>query len=237
MGVLIPSGITILEGDLILMAPEGVSCHYHRYRFTGGKPGDEKDVMEGLRKAGDYIVDATELILHARPSVIVFGGTGTSFIGGHGHDQKLIDTMQKISGGLPATTTSTAMIKALKTVGAQKISVATPYVEGATKAAVNFIEAHGIEVVEVKWLGLAGPDISATNKETAYQLVKSVDRDESDAIFISCIDFDVLGIIQTLETDLGKPVITSNQATMWDMLRLAGIKDPIKGFGRLLSEY
>jgi maleate isomerase len=237
MGVLIPSGITILEGDLNLMAPEGVSLHYHRYRFTGGKPGDERDVMEGLLKAEDYIADATRLILHARPSVVVFGGTGTSFIGGHGHDKKLIDTMQSITGGLPATTTSTAVIKALKTVGAQKISVAAPYAEGATKAAVNYIEAHGVQVIDVKWLGLAGPDICATNKEIAYQLVKSVDRDESDAVFVSCVDFDVLGIIQPLEKDLGKPVITSNQATMWDMLRLAGIKDQIKGFGRLLSEY
>jgi maleate isomerase len=60
---------------------------------------------------------------------------------------------------------------------------------------------------------------------------------ESEAVFISCTDLNAIGLIDYLEADLGKPVITSNQATMWHMLRLIGVKDRIGGFGRLLSEF
>ena len=236
IGVLIPSGITIMESTLNSLLPEGVFCHYTRYNFTGGRTGDEKDVMERLARAEEFVEDATKLIVHARPSVVVFGGTGTSFIGGFGHDQKLIEIMQAASGGLPATTTSTAVIKALKALGISKISLAAPYVEAATQALVQFVEAHGIKVLEAKCLGKAGPDVPNTPPEDTYELIRSVDNPDSEAIFVSCTNFDVINMIRYLETDLSKPVITSNQATLWDMLRLAGINDKINGYGKLLAE-
>jgi maleate cis-trans isomerase len=62
-----------------------------------------------------------------------------------------------------------------------------------------------------------------------------VDDPESDALFISCTALHTFGLIEKLEKDLKKPVITSNQATIWNVLRLAGIKDKINGYGQLLS--
>ena len=85
LGILVPSGIISLEPEFRLMTPEGVSCHYHRFSFSGAK--SEREVAERLRKAQEFIADASELITHVRPAVVVMAGTGVSFIGGYGYDQ------------------------------------------------------------------------------------------------------------------------------------------------------
>jgi maleate isomerase len=147
IGVLLPSGITVIEGDFQRMQPEGISCHYHRYNFTGGLPGDAQDVVQRVRRARDTIAEATRMILHVRPSLIVMTGTATSFIGGKGYDGELIDLIELAGGGIPATTTSTSVIAALRQLGVKRVSLATPYVEEVSRKAVEFIEAHEIEVV------------------------------------------------------------------------------------------
>jgi maleate isomerase len=234
LGVLVPSGILAIEPEFSLMTPEGVSCHYHRFRFSGG--GNKDKVLEDLKKAEDYIADASELILDAFPSVIAMTGTAVTFIGGLKYDQMLIKKMKKRNGNLPTTTTSTSVIDALNALGIKKVSVATPYLEEVSKAAVRFVDDNGIKVMKTKCLGKAGKSIAEVSQETLYHLVKEVDHKDSEAIFISCTNLHTVDIIEKLETDLGKPVISSNQATMWNMLRMAGIKDKITGFGQLFTQ-
>ena len=93
LGIIIPSSNIVTEPSFNLMTPEGVSCHYHRFRFKGGK--SEAEVVERLKKAQDFIADASEMITHARPAVVVMAGTGVSFIGGYGYDQMLIEKMKE----------------------------------------------------------------------------------------------------------------------------------------------
>ncbi len=231
LGVLVPSGIVAVEPEFGLMTPEGVSCHYHRFTFRGGKGNEE--VVAGLRRAEELISDAAEMITHVHPSVVVMAGTGVSFIGGYGYDQMLIKKMKERNGDLPTTTTSTAVIEAFKKLGIKKVSMAMPYVEPVAKAAVSFVQGNGVEVLNAKWLGKGDMAIAEVASETLYRLAREVDLPESDALFISCVNLHTIQIIERLETDLKKPVITSNQATMWHMLRLAKINDRIEGYGQL----
>jgi len=92
-------------------------------------------------------------------------------------------------------------------------------------------------VLNAKCLNKAGMAIAEVSKETLYHLAKEVDHPESEAVFISCTNLHTIEIIEKLENDLQKPVITSNQATMWNMLRMAGVNDKIEGYGQLLSKY
>jgi maleate cis-trans isomerase len=112
-----------------------------------------------------------------------------------------------------------------------------PYVEPVSRTVVKFVRDHGIKVLNAKWLSLGNIDIARVSKETLYHLVWEVNEPESEAIFISCTNLHAVEIIDQIEMDLQKPVVTSNQATMWNMLRMANIKDPIQGFGRLLVDY
>lgn len=235
LGVLVPSGIIALEPEFGLMTPEGVSCHYHRFNFSGG--GSEGEVVKHLRRAEEFIADASEMITHVRPSVVVMAGTGVSFIGGHGYDQMLIKKMKERNGNLPTTTTSTSVIDALKKMKITKVSMGMAYVEPVSRTVMKFVEDSGVKVLNAKWLNKAGPDIGEVSKETIYHLAREVDVPESQAIFISCVNLHTVEIIETIEKDLQKPVITSNQATMWNILRMANINDKIPGFGQLLSEY
>lgn len=235
LGILLPSGITAIEPEFRLMTPEGVSCHYHRFTFTGR--GFSEEVIRGLKKAEEFIADACEIISHVRPSVVAMAGTGVSFIGGYGYDQRLIKKMKEICGNLPTTTTSTSVIDAFKTLGIMKVSIAMPYLEEVSRAAVKFVEDSGIKVLKAKWLNKTGSDIAEVSKETLYNLSREVDKPESEAVFISCTNLHTIEIIEKLEHDLEKPVITSNQATMWNLLRLANVKDKIEGYGQLLSKY
>ena len=70
-----------------------------------------------------------------------------------------------------------------------------------------------------------------------FEHILSTDCDEAEGMVVSCTDFPVLGMIPELEKRMGKPVITSNQATFWAVLRAAGIKDQFKNFGTLLRHY
>jgi maleate isomerase len=235
LGILVPSGIVATEPDCMTLCPEGVSCHFHRVQFAGGSTG--KECVENLSKVGNSVAAATKMICDAHPSVVALSGTGVSFVGGHGYDQIIIRTLKESSGGLPATTTSSSVIEALRVLGVKTVSIAMPYPEEVSRIAGKFVEDNGFRVPDMQWLGLSRFDIAEVSEETLYHLAKSVDRPESEAIFISCTNLHTLGIIDMLETDLGKPVVSSNQATMWNMLRMAGIKDQFPGFGRIFSDY
>jgi len=78
--------------------------------------------------------------------------------------------------------------------------------------------------------------MSRVSPSDIFAHAKSVDRDDADAILICCTDFGSAGIVEDLEKDLGKPVITSNTASFWGALRRAGVNDAIEGYGRLLRQ-
>jgi maleate isomerase len=209
------------------MTPEGVSCHYHRIAFQGGG-------IENLKKVEEGLEDATRIMMDVHPAVMAMTGTGVSFAGGYGYDQKMIEKMKKINGNLPTTTTSSSAIDALHRLGVKKISMAMPYIEEVALAAVRFVEESGIRVLKKKWLSESPADVPP---EKVYGLAREVDTAESEAIFLPCTGWHTIDVIEKLEGDLKKPVISSNQATMWNLLRLAAINDKVQGYGQLLSHY
>ena len=234
LGVLVPSGNVAIEPEFGLMTPEGVACHYHRFAFVGGKSNEE--IVKNLKKAEDHIADAAELISHINPAVVVMAGTGVSFIDGYGYDQMLINKMKERNGNRPTTTTSTSVIAAFRKLGVTKVSMGMAYVEQVSRTAMKFVEDNGVKVIKAKWLNKGGMDIAEVSKETIYHLAREVDDPESQAVFISCVNLHTVEIIDQLESDLKKPVITSNQATLWNILRLADIQDKVEGFGQLLCQ-
>src|SRR5690606_20084427 len=144
---------------------------------------------------------------------------------------------------VPAVATAAALVGALRALGVRRISLATPYHDPLTDHERDFFARCRIDTVTARGLGFGatGPDdyrnIARLPTAVAYRLAKSVDRPEADAIVISCTDFATLGVIPVLESELGKPVISSNQATFWAALRAAGVGDRPGSFGRLLREH
>ena len=147
----------------------------------------------------------------------------------------LIQSMQEKNGNIPTTTASTAALDALKALEAKRISLATPYPKELAEIQEQFLRNNGIEVIHTTWIGKRTTLAGEIPAETVHNLAVESNEAESQAIFISCVALHTIELIEKLEQELKKPVITSSQATMWRLLRLAHIDDEIKGYGKLFQ--
>ncbi|MBW2022525.1 MAG: aspartate/glutamate racemase family protein [Deltaproteobacteria bacterium] len=198
--------------------------------------------IEGLKAMEAHVEGATkELSSEGICSIIAFCCTVGSMIGGVGYDQELIQLMERTSG-VPAVTTTTAVKAAIAALGVHRIAMATPYTAEINHMEKDLMEAMGYEVTEI--IGYhehVSPDefrnemIGRLEPEDTYRLGLKVNGSRNQAIFISCTNLRAIEIIEPLEQQTGKPVITSNQATMWHALRVLGIQDSIQGYGHLLE--
>jgi len=227
LGILVPSSNVTMEYELPMMAPPGISFHFARIPQT-------EDTEEQLEAMVNYVPEKSKLLAHARVDAIAFGCTSGSFIKGISYDKNVVEAI-KASTGILATTTSTAVVNALKAMGLKKLSVGAPYSDSIMQKLRNFLQQNGFEIVKIKGLNMICGE-GDLPLDATYNLVREVDHPDADGIFISCTDFKTVELLEILENDFGKKVITSNQATMWKLLRLAGMKTSICGFGSLLRE-
>ncbi len=116
-------------------------------------------------------------------------------------------------------------------LGITRLAIATPYVEPVTRRLVNYLAEHGVQTVSCEGLGLLG-NIWRVSYAEIVEIVRAVDADDADGLFISCTNLPSYDLIEPLELALGKPVLTANQVTMWAALRAMG-REAIGG-GRLL---
>ncbi len=229
LGVILPSVNTTTESEFYQCLPEGVTAHFTRMEFKEATPEYYERMIEDV-PAG------ARMLSHAAVDAMVFACTSGSLYGGLGHDQKIIAKM-KAQADVPASTTSTAVIEAFKTMGVKRISVATPYEAWVDDLEKKFFEQSGLEVLKINGLGMRGLDVCEVHPETLYRFAKAQDHKEAQAMFLSCMGLRTLEVLPRLERDLGKPVLSSNQVTLWMLLRLAGIpvSDIRRDFGSLFG--
>lgn len=212
--------------------PDGVAVYPAPIILPRGEvtPAALAEMLEG-----DQLERAAELLVWAEVDTIVFACTTGSLVHGIGWDRELIGRIEGASGK-PATTTTTAVLAALRAVNASTLAVATPYIEELNAIERRFLEESGFRVASIAGLS-CGTDFEIGRLEPAdaFALAARVDTLEADAIFISCTNFHCLPVVADLERTLGKPVITSNLAGVWAALRGIGIDDAQPGYGQLLT--
>ncbi|MCR4398892.1 MAG: aspartate/glutamate racemase family protein [Firmicutes bacterium] len=226
LGFIVPSINTVVEPEMAKMAPDGVSVHFARARSV-------KDTEEELIRMAEESPKAARELADAEVDVIAFACTGASFLKGPRYDS-YVEGLITSAVNIPAVTTSTAVVQALRACGMKRVVVASPYEEWLNEREKIFLEACGIEVLAMEGLGINDVHISDVHPERVYRLARKVLRPDADGVFISCTDFRTAEILEVLENDTGKPVVSSNQATLWAMLRKLGLRVSIQGFGSLL---
>jgi maleate isomerase len=178
-------------------------------------------------------------LVETRTLVILQAGTAIAFFRGFGHDQELRQRISAVTG-ITATTSLMAVIEALRALNANRLAVATSYIAEIDGRLVDVLEKSGFEVSAIRGLGLKKSiDMGKVEPGETYRLAKEVvdSAPGAEAILISCGNLRTFEVIDPLETDTGLPVITSNQAGLWQTLRMAGINERLAGLGRLLQEY
>jgi len=226
VGLLLPSSNTTMEPDFYRMAPEGVTVHSARMMLRSV-------TVEGLEEMSGEATKAAELLATAGVGVIVFGCTSGSLLKGVEWERSLVSRIGDETG-IPTVSTAGAVVEGLKSLGVHRVSVATPYMEDINLLERRFLEAYGFVVEVIQGLGLADNlEIAAVGPERVMELVGEVAGD-SDGVFISCTNLSVVPIIGELESRLGRPVVTSNQASIWAALRMLRHRG-VDGYGKLLK--
>jgi maleate isomerase len=195
--------------------------------------------VEGLSETVKQVERAALELASAEVDVILQAGTAIAFFRGFGHDQEL---SQRIHGatGIKSTTSLTAVVNALRVLKIQRLAIATSYLADIDARLVEVLEKSGFEVSAIRGMGLKKSiDMGKVSPEETYRLVRAVVRSapRADGILISCGNLRTFEAIEPLETDTGLPVVTSNQAGLWQAMRMAGIKDRLTSLGRLLREH
>ncbi len=233
-GILVPFTNTNLEPDMSLLRPAGVSLHFAR---LGGYDADEipdEDQMAGL--GASDLAEPLLLLQGTRPDVILYGCTSATLSHGPEFDRQLARTIAAQSGAKTVTAAG-ALVHALKALGIARIGFASPYVPSLNDRAIAFLASEGIETVaraDVEGT-LDNEGQGAVTPDEVVDLARRVDSPKAGAIVLSCTDMRSVEAIAEIESALGKPVVTSNQAMMFQAMALAGIADPLQGYGQLLE--
>jgi len=230
IGVIYPAD-GLLDDELWELVPEGVTPYITREETPLGGDADLDYVTKIAESQG--IEDAARCLRVVKPDVTAFVCTAGSFVKGVGCDLEIVRRIEE-AGGAPATTTSTALIRALRGLGAETVAVATPYIDEINERLVSFLEGHGFRVANIEGMQLRGAeDIGEVSLGEAFRFARKADRRGADVLFISCTGLRTFGILEPLEEDLNKPVLSANQVTMWDALRIAGVRGWVPGTGSL----
>ena len=154
---------------------------------------------------------------------------------GVGWDQECIRQLERASG-CPGLTTSTAVLEAFKALGLRKTVVMTPYPEATNEAEKKFLEDNGLEVTSITGVGFNRVgEFGHAGKYFLYRKAKELKTEGAEVFFLSCMGLATMELVEILEEDLGMPVITSHQASLWACLRHCRIHDQLPGLGKLFT--
>ncbi|WP_074257582.1 maleate cis-trans isomerase family protein [Vannielia litorea] len=232
IGLIFMASSVVMEAEMWAMAPQGVSVHTTRIKLP-------KVTVEGIQAMMDApeLEQAARLLASAPLDVLCFGGTSASFLHGTAYDKALIARMKDWAPGLAINTASTASLAGLAAVGAGPVVLATPYVDEVHARAIRFLEENGHKVLASDNLRIDEDQaLAEVPLEKVFDMVCEMDHPEAEAVFISCTNFRTAGVIDALEKELGKPVVSAVQSSFWHALRLAGVEDDCPGYGQLFRQ-
>jgi maleate isomerase len=227
IGLIIPSSNRLTEPQFNRYAPSGVDIHVTRLRMTGKyrKPLNE------LKRA---LVEASEALSDVNPGIIVFHCTANSMENGLAHEAAIAEIIEQASG-CPTLTTAQAITQAFNHFGIKKLVLISPYVQATNEHEVHYLKEAGYTVVHQLGLGLESHGYSAVPPEEWKRIVRENARADADGYLLSCTNTRMIEAVPEIEREMDKPVISSNQATLWACLKRLGISHKDGRLGRLFN--
>jgi maleate isomerase len=224
IGVLLPPDNAVLEYEVNRLPLPGISFHIARLFPV--------ELGELPQDAPRHIPSLKECRIH----FIVYACAASSFMFGPASNDELEKRISELSG-LDAVTATSSMILSLKALGIRRVALATPYWRELDEKLLSYFAAGDIRVVNIQSLQL--DNWEAMNNQTpnaVYRLARKADHPDAEGILVLSTNLPTFEVLQVLEDDLGKPVVSTNQGMVWTACRRLGIRDTIAGFGSLWQQ-
>jgi len=223
IGVMTPAMNTVVQPELELLRPQGVTNQMQRFRLGGDQVSDD-------------LLDEAEKLMDCKPVAMAVGLTTDAGPGGvEKLDKRCSELSQHI--GIPVCNASIATQQALKAIGAKRIAVLTPFNAEVDQVVKGNIEAGGFEVIAIK--GSEAPSLPAiceTPLQQIRELIRELAESDCDAIAQVGTALPVVELIEEMEQETGKKIIACNAAVYWQALRAANINEAVGGYGFLLRD-
>lgn len=231
VGMITPSSNTCLEPVTysLLQGIDAVTAHFARVPVTRISLGRQDSAQFGQ----EPMLAAARLLADAHVDVVAWNGTSGSWLG-IDQDRALCRALAA-AAGVPATTSTLALLDACREFGVSRLGLATPYTGDVAARIVECYAAAGVEVVGEAHLGITdnaafGYVDAGTLRQLVYQAAGS-----AQAVAVACTGLRAAPLAAGLEAALGVPVFDSVAATLWQALRLAGSEVALHGHGALLA--
>jgi maleate isomerase len=227
IGVLTPDFDPVPESEMWAMAPQGLSIHASRVMWN-------HDAASFAQPP--HVDHATEQLVGLRPQAIIYAFTSSSYALGAAADDPLRVRLEKRADGVPVVLTCQAATEALRSFEARRIALIQPpwFSEEVNAKGRDYFRSQGFEVVLCTRLTPARSFTEVAPSEV-YQWVTANVPLQAQAVFIGGNGLRAIGTIQALEHDLGKPVLTANQVSLWKALRLVGSTSMPTQYGRVFT--
>lgn len=233
IGHITPSSNTQLEPLTYAMnrGLEGrLTHHFSRIRVTHLALEATSEAQFQL----EPMLAGARLLADAPLDAIVWNGTSASWRGLR-NDLALVDAITRETG-LPASTSTLAFYCAFRHFGFEKIAIAVPYTADITADIAAEYGRNGFPVVGTAHLGIReNIEIGAAPADAIRRVLREAAASKPDCIAVVCTNFNATELVEEMEAELGLPIVDSIAVTFWEAMRLAGIAEPVSGWGKLLA--
>ena len=227
-------GLLALSTDLTIERDFYSICHKLPFDVFVNRIHNENPLTkENLLKMYDQLELVTKKILPGEKiNTVAYGCTsGTIDIG----EDRVKEKIQLAKPDCYVTTPITSAIKAFKKMSVKKIAVFTPYPESVNKTIFEYLNKKNINIKSFSTFNLdLDVDFARIDPKYLSETLTKLNTNEADALFISCTALPALEILDDVEKKIKKPVFSSNQTLIWDVIRSVGYTSSIEGYGKLL---
>lgn len=200
--------------------------------------GEDAHRVDALRERGSAqrLARSVEALRLTGAEAVVWACAGGSFVYGWEGAQGQVRGLAR-RAGMPASSTAFAFVHAAREIGARRVAVGATYPQDVASLFADFLRAGGVEAVAVRACGVVrAAEVGTWGEAELFALAREADRPEAEAVLLPDTALHTASHIPGLERELAKPVLTANQVTVWEALRLVGRRVNARNLGTLFTK-
>ena len=241
IAVIIAHSNTTIEPEFNRLAPTGVSIHASRVPIAATS-------AQGISTDAHYLDAAAKLLSDINAKAIAYACNGANVVAGQEAELEEAKRISRIAG-TTAVMASTALLEALTALKIRRVAIATPYPADLSASNEAYWKSCGLEILRTGGVNLGGnrepveplssapiSKVGLQAPEFTYNLARSVFDEHAEAVIVIGCNLRTIEVAAQFEADFGVPFLSSNLALFWASLQVAGVREPIQGYGRLLQQ-